>query len=49
MNTQKNLKKNMREFFETFYRNKRDIMLIDMTLNDSSDFIIYRNFNKITF
>ena len=42
-------KKNMREFFETFYRNKRDIMLIDMTLNDSSDFIIYRNFNKITF
>ena len=42
-------KKNMREFFETFYRNKRDIMLIDMTLNDSFDFIIYRNFNKITF
>jgi hypothetical protein len=39
----------MDNFFKQFYRKKTDVMLIDMTLRESADYIFYRNFKKINF
>ena len=43
-------KKYMIPFYKYMFQAKHDSMLIDMTLNNSSDYEFYRNiFNKITF
>lgn len=40
-------KKHLREFFKHVYREKFDFLLIDMSLNSSNDFVLYKKFNRL--
>jgi len=39
----------MDDFFNFFFKDKHDFMLIDLTLRESPDFVFYRKYNKVDF
>lgn len=39
----------MDDFFNYFFQDKYDFMLIDLTLRDNPDFVFYRKYNKVDF
>ena len=39
----------MDDFFNYFFQDKYDFMLIDLTLRDSANFLFYRKYNPVTF
>ena len=39
----------MEDFFNYFFQDKYDFMLIDLTLRDNPDFIFYRKYNRVDF
>jgi len=39
----------MDDFFNYFFQDKYDFMLIDLTLRDNPDFIFYRKYNRVDF
>ena len=40
-------KKHLRQFYEYVFKQKFDFLLIDMSLNNSNDFVLYRKFNEL--